>query len=88
MQITQKNYKHLASEIFIQKTSNHPNIVEYIDGYRVGDSLWVILEYMGSGSLTNILEQNIQLQEPHIAYVCLEVRFIFLIFFFLYYFFI
>ena len=80
MQITPKNYKHLISEVYIQKTSNHPNIVEYIDGYRVDETIWAVLEYMGGGSLTNVLEQNIQLKENHIAFVCLEV-FIFILLF-------
>ena len=98
MQITPKNMQHIITEIYIQKTSHHPNIVKYIDGYRVDDQLWVrfetnphvihqqalvlidyicickvVLEYMGGGSLTSVLEQNILLPEPQIAYVCVEV---------------
>jgi serine/threonine protein kinase len=73
MAVTPKNMKHLLTEVFIQKTSSHPNIVQYINGYKIDDSLWVVLEYMGGGSLTAILEQNIILTEPQIAYVTREV---------------
>merc|ERR1711988_152815 len=75
MAVTPKNMKHLLTEIHIQKTSHHPNIVEYIDSYFVDDQLWVVLEYMGGGSLTAILEQFpfIELTEPQMAYVCTEI---------------
>lgn len=73
MQITPKNARHLLMEIYIQRTSNHPNIVRYYDGYRVEDTLWVALEYMGGGSLTGVLDRRISLSEPYIAYVCREV---------------
>eukprot|EP01094_Clydonella_sp_ATCC50884_P016322 TRINITY_DN2711_c0_g1_i2.p1 TRINITY_DN2711_c0_g1~~TRINITY_DN2711_c0_g1_i2.p1 ORF type:complete len:534 (-),score=137.47 TRINITY_DN2711_c0_g1_i2:208-1680(-) len=72
MQMTPKNMKHLITEVHIQKTSSHPNIVKFIAGYKVDDNLWVALEYMGGGSLTAILEMNVVLSEPQIAYVCRE----------------
>lgn len=74
MTMTPKNKKHLITEIHIQKSSSHPNIVEFLDGYLVDDQLWVVLEFMGGGSLTGVLEQfpQLQLTEPQIAYVCLE----------------
>ena len=57
------------------KTSRHENIVDYISSYIVDDQLWVVMEYMGGGCLTEILEQfeYVQMTEPQIAYVCLEV---------------
>lgn len=46
-----KNQKldELAAEIYIMKTSNHVNIVKYIDSYLKGDYLWVVMEYMSAG---------------------------------------
>lgn len=41
MSVTPKNMKHLLTEVFIQKTSSHPNIVLYLGGYKVEDTLWV-----------------------------------------------
>lgn len=72
MSVTPKNMKHLLTEVYIQKTSSHPNIVQYYEGYMVNDYLWVVLEYMGGGSLTAILEGGIQLTEPQMAYCLTE----------------
>eukprot|EP01103_Thecamoeba_quadrilineata_P008570 TRINITY_DN18303_c0_g1_i1.p1 TRINITY_DN18303_c0_g1~~TRINITY_DN18303_c0_g1_i1.p1 ORF type:complete len:459 (-),score=86.76 TRINITY_DN18303_c0_g1_i1:1282-2616(-) len=74
MSLSQNNIKHLITEVYIQKTCYHPNIVHLLDCYLIGDQFWVVLEYMGGGSLTTILEQfpNVQLTEPQIAYICLE----------------
>jgi serine/threonine protein kinase len=46
----------------------------YLDGYLQDDNFWVVLEFMGGGSLTTVLEQfpTITLTEPQIAYICLE----------------
>ena len=72
MTLNQQNTKLLATEINIMKKSRHPNIVEYFDSYLKGDKLWVVMEYMDGGCLTEILEQfdNVRLSERQIAYVC------------------
>jgi len=56
------------------KSSKHPNIVEYVDSFIVQDQLWVVMEYMGGGCLTEILEQfeSVQLNEVQIALICKE----------------
>ena len=74
MAVTPKNQKHLLTEIDIQKNSNHPNVVNYLNGYYLEAEIWVVLEFMGGGSLTEILEmfQYVQLTEPQIAYVTYE----------------
>jgi len=42
MPINKKNkIEHLITEICIMKTSVHPNIVRYIDSYRVDQVIWV-----------------------------------------------
>jgi len=57
------------------RDSRHPNVVEFFDSYIVEDKLWVSMEFMGGGCLTEILEQfdSIQMAEPHIARICVEV---------------
>lgn len=35
----------------------HPNIVEMYGSYLVGDELWVLMEYMEGGALTDIITQ-------------------------------
>ena len=55
----------LINEIFIMKTCRHENIVDFFDTYRVGGKqIWVVMEYMKLGSLTDVLEQfeHVQLQ--------------------------
>jgi len=75
MDINAENEKLLATEIGIMKTSAQPNIVEYIDSYIIGDKeIWVIMEFMGGGCLTDLLDfhNDLPLGEHHIAYICHE----------------
>jgi len=72
MTLNQQNMRLMATEITIMKNSRHPNVVEYIDSYLVRDKLWVAMEYMNGGCLTEILDQfeHFHLTEPQVAYVC------------------
>lgn len=74
MALNGESYKLLVTEINIMKTSAHDNIVEYHESYIVGDQLWVVMDFMGGGCLTEVLEQfeYVQMDEPQIAYCCLE----------------
>jgi serine/threonine protein kinase len=74
MPLNAQNIKLLTSEIHIMKESTHPNVVRYLDSFRVEDKLWVAMEYMGGGCLTEILEQfeDVQMAEGNIAWVCQE----------------
>ncbi|KAI9327985.1 p21 activated kinase [Obelidium mucronatum] len=62
----------LLNEILIMKESSHPNIVQYVDCYLVENDLWLLLEYMEGGRLTDIIENN-KLTEPQIATICQEI---------------
>lgn len=72
MELTAQNIKLLTSEIHIMKESVHESIVRYHDSFRVDNQLWVVMEYMGGGCLTEILEQfeYVKMDEQHIAWVC------------------
>ncbi|EGC36783.1 hypothetical protein DICPUDRAFT_31335, partial [Dictyostelium purpureum] len=74
MPLNQQNMKLIVTEIGIMKSCKHQNIIDYIDSYLVGDSLWVAMEFMGGGCLTEILEQfnTVKLNESQIAFVCAE----------------
>jgi len=75
MPLNAQNLKLISTEIQIMKTSRHPNIVEYIDSFIVDKKLWVVMEFMGYGCLTEVLEQfenGVYMTEPQIAYVCRE----------------
>jgi len=64
----------LVGEISIMKTCRHENIVDYFGCYKVGKFLWVVMEFMDYGSLTEILDQfyNLKMTEPQMASVCLS----------------
>jgi len=73
MEINGENMKLLITEIGIMKTSHHENIVDYIDSYSIDDrQLWVVMEYMNGGCLTDILElfDDIKMNEAQIALCC------------------
>eukprot|EP00291_Cryptomonas_curvata_P030973 CAMPEP_0172211932 /NCGR_PEP_ID=MMETSP1050-20130122/36690_1 /TAXON_ID=233186 /ORGANISM="Cryptomonas curvata, Strain CCAP979/52" /LENGTH=515 /DNA_ID=CAMNT_0012892465 /DNA_START=75 /DNA_END=1619 /DNA_ORIENTATION=+ len=46
----------LQNEIAMMRTSRHANVVEYLESYMFDRSLWVVMEYMDAGSLTNLLQ--------------------------------
>ncbi|KAL6060047.1 Serine/threonine-protein kinase pakC [Balamuthia mandrillaris] len=74
MSLNDDSVKLLTNEISIMKTSKHENIVEYIDTYVIGDQIWVVMEYMGGGCLTEVLEQfdYCKMSEEQMAWVCSE----------------
>jgi p21-activated kinase 1 len=74
MNLDQQPKKDLIiNEIIVMKDSHHKNIVNFIDSYLFQNDLWVIMEYMEGGSLTDVVTYNI-LTEGQIASVCREVR--------------
>lgn len=63
----------IVNEILVMKESQHPNIVNFLEAYLVRSSeLWVVMEYMEGGALTDIIENN-TLEEDQISSICLEV---------------
>ena len=58
------------------KESQHPNIVNFLESYLVkGNELWVVMEYMEGGALTDVIENN-TLEEDQISSISLEVGFL------------
>lgn len=64
----------IINEILVMKDSKHKNIVNFLDSYLYGLDLWVVMEYMEGGSLTDVVTFNI-MSENQIASVCREVSF-------------
>jgi len=73
--LANQNVVLLTTEIAIMKASVHENIIKYIDSFLVDQYLWVAMEYMGGGCLTDTLEiyAYLKMTEGQIAYVCQEV---------------
>ena len=66
----------IVNEIIVMKESIHPNIVNYLDSFLVENDteLWVIMEYMNGGALTDVIENNPVITEDQIAAICNEVN--------------
>lgn len=64
----------IINEILVMKDSQHKNIVNFLDSYlRTDNDLWVIMEYMEAGTLTEIIENNeFKLSELQISIICKE----------------
>mmetsp|Transcript_43142 Transcript_43142/g.84357 ORF Transcript_43142/g.84357 Transcript_43142/m.84357 type:complete len:270 (+) Transcript_43142:1-810(+) len=46
----------LQNEIAMMRTSAHPHVVEYLESFMFDRCLWVVMEYMDGGSLTNLVQ--------------------------------
>lgn len=70
----------IVNEIMVMNDSRHENIVNFLEAYlKTEDDLWVVMEYMEGGSLTDIIENSptngsaySPLSEPQIAYIVRE----------------
>ncbi|KAI8091384.1 kinase-like domain-containing protein [Gilbertella persicaria] len=61
----------IVNEIMIMKESHHSNIVNFLDSFLVRGDLWVVMEFMEGGALTDVIEHN-TMTEQQIATVCYE----------------
>uniref|UniRef100_A0A914UPL0 non-specific serine/threonine protein kinase n=1 Tax=Plectus sambesii TaxID=2011161 RepID=A0A914UPL0_9BILA len=65
----QQRRELLFNEVVIMRDYHHPNIVDMYNSYLVDDELWVIMEYLEGGALTDIVTQT-RMDEVAIATVC------------------
>lgn len=62
----------ILTEISVMKNKKHPNVVNYYDSYLVDENqLWVIMEYMQFGPLTDLVT-TLVLREGQIAVIARE----------------
>lgn len=65
----------IVNEIVVMKDSKHPNIVNFIEAFLPEEQmeLWVVMEFMEGGPLTDVIDNNQSIAEDQIATICLEV---------------
>ncbi|EPX72757.1 STE/STE20/PAKA protein kinase Shk2 [Schizosaccharomyces octosporus yFS286] len=69
---SQSRKELLLNEITVMRESFHPNIVSFLDAFLIKERhLWVVMEYMDAGSLTDIIQRH-KLNEEQVARICLE----------------
>lgn len=72
MNLAQQPKKELIiNEILVMREAQHENIVNFIDSFLVKGELWVVMEYMEGGSLTDVVTTNM-MTETQIATICHE----------------
>ncbi|KAK2003426.1 Pkinase-domain-containing protein [Colletotrichum falcatum] len=64
----------IVNEIMVMKDSRHPNIVNFLDAFLRNNNaeLWVVMEYMEGGALTDVIDNNPSITEEQISTICLE----------------
>ncbi|VDM06213.1 unnamed protein product [Schistocephalus solidus] len=65
-------FEFLLCDAIVMRAYAHPSIVEMYASYLVADELWVLMEYMECGALTDIISHS-KLNEEQIATICLPV---------------
>ena len=65
----------IVNEIIVMKESSHPNIVNFLDSFlqEGNNELWVVMEFMEGGALTDVIDNNSHITEPQISTICNEV---------------
>ncbi|XP_067102514.1 serine/threonine-protein kinase PAK 4 [Osmerus mordax] len=68
----QQRRELLFNEVVIMRDYHHDNVVEMYNSYLVGDELWVVMEFLEGGALTDIVTHT-RMNEEQIATVCVSV---------------
>lgn len=62
----------IENEISILSACDHPNIVKFVECFQSHEKLWIVMEYMNGGKLTNLLTEY-SFKETQTATILKEV---------------
>lgn len=64
----------IVNEIMVMRDSRHKNIVNFLDAFLRNNNseLWVVMEFMEGGALTDVIDNNPTITEDQISTICLE----------------
>ncbi|KAM0559591.1 hypothetical protein ACHAPJ_004115 [Fusarium lateritium] len=64
----------IVNEIMVMKDSRHRNIVNFLDAFLRNNNaeLWVVMEFMEGGALTDVIDNNPSISEEQISTICHE----------------
>ena len=67
----------IVNEIMVMKDSRHRNIVNFLDAFLRNNNseLWVVMEFMEGGALTDVIDNNPTISEDQISTICAEVSY-------------
>ncbi|XP_074388966.1 serine/threonine-protein kinase PAK 3-like [Zonotrichia albicollis] len=60
-----------VNELMVMKINRNPNLINYLDSYLVGDELWLVMEFMDGGTLSDIISKTC-LSEDQMATISRE----------------
>ncbi|KAE9451150.1 hypothetical protein C3L33_16949, partial [Rhododendron williamsianum] len=74
----EEGYEEIRGEIEMLQQCSHPNVVRYLGSYQGEEYLWIVMEYCGGGSVSDLMNNTDEpLEEIQIAYICREALKIF-----------
>jgi p21-activated kinase 1 len=62
----------IVNEVLVMRALHHANIVNYVDSFLFKNEIWIVMEYMEGGCLTDVITANL-MAEGQIAAVSREI---------------